>query len=73
MDRNDIERMASTVLRDYGVPMKVTGISPVGTGWTIAFAGPYPGAKGVQVNLSCERTSAHHVRESLKKGLDLTD
>ena len=73
MDRIDVERMATSVLREYGVPMKVTGISPVGSDWTVAFAGLHPGARPVEVNLQCGRSSAYHVRESLKKGLSLLD
>lgn len=73
MERTDVQRMADSVLRDYGVPMKVSAISIAPAGWTIAFAGYYPGATPVEVNLCCEHTSAHHVRESLKRSLALTD
>ena len=41
--------------------------------WTVAFAGFYPGSKPVEVILGCDRSSAHHVRESLKRGLDVCD
>ncbi len=75
MERTDVQRMADSVLRDYGVPMKVSGISAAGAagGWTIAFAGAYPGSRSVEVNVNCDRSSAHHVRESLKKGLAVFD
>ena len=73
MELNDVQRMADSVLREYGVPMKVSTISPAPTGWTIAFAGSYPGSRSCSVNLSCERSSAHHVRESLKKSLAVSD
>jgi hypothetical protein len=71
MEIHDVQRMANSVLRDYGVPMKVSTISAVAAGWTVAFAGFYPGSKPVEVNLACDRSSAHHIRESLKKGLDV--
>ena len=73
MDHNDVQRMADSVLREYGVPMKVSGISAATAGWTVAFAGFYPGAKPVEISLACERSSAYHVRESLKRGLDVCD
>jgi hypothetical protein len=73
MDRTDVQRMADSVLRDYGVPMKVSAISIAPSGWTIAFSGFYPGTAPVKVNLCCDRSSAHHVRESLKRSLALTD
>jgi hypothetical protein len=73
MQLNDVQRMADSVLREYGVPMKVSGISAATAGWTIAFAGFYPGAPALEVNVSCDRSSAHHVRESLKRSLDVSD
>jgi hypothetical protein len=73
MELQDVQRMADSVLREYGVPMKVSMISPVAAGWTVAFAGFYPGSKPVQVNLACDRSSAYHIRESLKKSLDVCD
>jgi hypothetical protein len=65
--------MADSVLRDYGVPLKVSRISIAEAGWTIAFDSFYPGGPGKQVDLRCDRNSAHHVRESLKRSLSLTD
>jgi hypothetical protein len=73
MERTDIERMADSVLREYGVPLKVAGIAMADSGWTIAFTGTFPGAPAREVSLRCERTSPYHVRESLKRSLALTD
>lgn len=73
MKLNDVQRMADSVLREYGVPMKVSGISAATAGWTIAFAGFYPGSPALEVNVNCDRSSAHHVRESLKRSLDVSD
>jgi hypothetical protein len=73
MERTDVERMAVSVLREYGVPLKVAGIESAGAGWTIAFARAFSGAPALEVNLQCERTSPYHVRESLKRSLELTD
>jgi hypothetical protein len=73
MELNDVQRMADSVLREYGLPMKVSTISAAPAGWTIAFAGFYPGSVAVHVNLSCGRSSPYHVRESLKKSLAVSD
>jgi len=73
MERLDVQRLADSVLRDYAVPMKVATISAAAAGWTIAFAGFYAGSRSVEVNLNCDRSSAYHVRESLKKSLDVCD
>jgi hypothetical protein len=73
MERADVQRMADSVLREYGVPMKVSAISAVDTGWTIAFSGLYAGSQLLEVSVSSDRSSAHHVRESLKRSLDVGD
>jgi hypothetical protein len=73
MERTDVQRMADSVLREYGVPMKVSTISAAAAGWTIMFAGSYPGSPSFAVNLNCDRNSVHHVRESLKKSLAVGD
>jgi hypothetical protein len=74
MESTDLQRMADSVLRDYGVPLKVAHISEIEAGWTIAFSAARPGALPKQVSLRCcDRSSMHHVRESLKRGLDLSD
>jgi hypothetical protein len=74
MESTDLQRMADSVLRDYGVPLKVSWISAVDAGWTIAFSAARPGGPSRQVNLRCsERSSMHHVRESLKRSLDVSD
>jgi hypothetical protein len=39
MERIDVQRMADSVLRDYGVPLKVSTISVAEADWAIAFAG----------------------------------
>jgi hypothetical protein len=73
MELDDLRRMANSVLSDYGVPMKVSEISAVNSGWTIAFAGFYPGSPALEVNLASDRRSAHHMRESLKRSLAVSD
>jgi hypothetical protein len=74
METTDLHRMADSVLRDYGVPLKVSQISAVEAGWTIAFSAARPGGSPRQVSLRCsQRSSMHHVRESLKRSLDVSD
>jgi hypothetical protein len=73
MERADVQRMADSVLREYGVPMKVSAISAADTGWTIAFSSLYAGSPSIEVNVSSDRAPAHHVRESLKRSLDVSD
>ena len=73
MERTDIERLADSVLRQYGVPLRIAGIASTGADWTIAFAGTFPGAPAREITLRRERASAYHVRESLKRGLELSD
>lgn len=73
MERTDVQRMADSVLRDYGIPMKVSAISAAEAGWTINFSSLYAGSPLLQVNVSSDRNSAHHVRESLKRSLDVSD
>ena len=74
MVSTDLQRMADSVLRDYGVPLKVSEISEIDAGWTIAFTASRPGGAAKQVSLRCgARSSMHHVRESLKRGLDVSD
>jgi hypothetical protein len=73
MDRIDVQRMADSVLRDYGVPMRVSAISAAEAGWTIAFSSVYAESPLLEVSVKSDRSSAHHVRESLKRSLDVSD
>jgi hypothetical protein len=74
MESTDLQRVADSILREYGVPLRVSQISAVDAGWTIAFDAARPGAAPRQVSLRCcERSSIHHIRELLKRGLDVSD
>jgi hypothetical protein len=53
--------------------MKVSAISAAEAGWTIAFSSLYAGSPLLEVSVSSHRSSAHHVRESLKRSLDVCD
>src|SRR4051812_17200695 len=73
MERTDVQRMADSVLRDYGVPMKVSAISAADAGWPFSLDSWFRGFPVKLVDLQCDRTSAHHVRESLRGSLSLRD
>jgi hypothetical protein len=74
MERVDVQRMADSVLREYGVPLKVSTISAAEAGWAIAFTGNAPGSPLKEVILRCGgKRSVHHIRESLKRSLDVLD
>ena len=72
MERTDILRMADSVLREYGVPLKVAGISHAGADWTIAFAGTFPGAHAIedalQAGVDTTGVTIHYVDEGLDTG-----
>ena len=61
MERTDVQRMADSVLRDYGVPLKVSTISAAEAGWTIAFAWRYPGSPLRQVQPPLRRAQLRSI------------
>ena len=74
MERDEIERIARVVVRDYGLSLKLDRVSIGQTGQcTVGFADSYSGAS-VSVGIWCdEKVSPHGVRESLKRGLQVAD
>jgi len=70
----DIEQIARGLVREYALPLTVRGVSLVEPGrCTIGFADRYSGAATI-VGVCCDaRVSRHHVRESLKRELDICD
>lgn len=75
MKRDDIERIANVVLRDYGLPFRLLTVTDVLAGrCAVAFADSYSGQPTLRVDVWCDdKTSAHRVRELLKSGLDVAD
>jgi len=70
----EIERIARTVLRDYGLPFQIDAVSPEQTGHcTVAFSDALSGVI-VRVGVWCDaKVSPYHVRESLKRGLHVSE
>jgi hypothetical protein len=70
----DVEQIARLVLRDYALPLRFDAITHESAGQcTVDFLERYGGAKR-RVAVWCDgKVSAHNVRESLKRGLDVTD
>lgn len=70
----DVEQIARLILRDYALPLRFDAITPDSTGQcTVGFFDLYGGGKR-HVAVWCHaKVSAHTVRESLKRGLDVTD
>ena len=75
MKRDDIERIAKVVLRDYGLPFRLHTVTPVVAGrCAVGFADSYSGQPTVSVDVWCDdKASPHSVRESLKSGLNVSD
>ena len=74
MEAVDIEQIARGLVREYALPLIVRGVSLAEPGrCTIGFADRYSGAPTI-VGVCCDpRVSRHHLRESLKRGLDISD
>lgn len=75
MDRFDIERIAQTIIRDYGLPVRVATLSFERAGRCIVQVSERcsPGTT-VAVGVWCDaKASPHYVRESLKQGLHVSD
>ena len=70
----EIEGIARTVLRDYGLPLQFEAISPERAGQcTVAFSDAFSGAT-VCVGVWCDaKVSPHQVRESLKRWLHVSE
>ncbi len=74
MQPTDVEQIARLVLRDYALPLRFDAITHDGAGQcTVGFLEQYGGAKR-RVAVWCDgKVSPHNVRESLKRGLDVSD
>jgi len=71
---SDIKAIATVVVRDYGLPLRLTQVSTDSTGQCIlAFSHTCAGAD-VSIALWCDaKVSPHHARESIKRGLQVAD
>lgn len=75
MNRFDIERIAGTVVREYGLPLRLDTISFVEPGrCVVRFAERFSPTIKVSVGVWCdEKVSPHNLRESIKNKLLVND
>ena len=75
MEQAEIEQIARVIVREYGLPLKLREVMIGAAGrCTVGFSDSYSGAAAVSVGIWCDaKVSAHGVRESLKKGLQVAD
>jgi hypothetical protein len=76
MESADVVRIATDVLREYGVPFALVGVSvstPLAR-WVVALTDLHTGSQRVAIDTCCDRdASPYHLRESLKAKLDVGD
>ena len=70
----DVEQIARTVVRDYGLPLKFGAVSTERPGHcTVGFLDSHSG-ETLSVGVWCDgKATPHHVRESLKRALSVSD
>jgi hypothetical protein len=73
MTAADVARIAAAVLREYGVPLSVAGVTmEPPAGWIVSLRDIYSGGRPLAINTRCHGdTSAYRLRESLKAKLDV--
>jgi len=74
MSTLDVEAIARVVVRDYGLPLRLALVSTAPTGECIVGFAHTCAGPDVSIALWCDaKVSAHHVRESIKRGLQVGD
>ncbi len=75
MEHADVVHIASSVVRDYGLPLKLDAVSIApAAGWTVEFRDQCRGSRVVRVQTLCDaHSSPYRLRESLKRGLEVGD
>ena len=70
----DVERIARTLVREYGLPLQVNGVSPDQRGrCTVGFADSFSGAT-FGIDVWCDtNASPCQIRETLTRGLQVRD
>jgi hypothetical protein len=70
----DVEQIARMVIREYALPYRFREVTAARPGeCTVGFSDAFSGAT-LRVNVWCDaKASPYAVRESLKRGLDITD
>jgi hypothetical protein len=67
--------MATAVLREYGVPLSLAGVSMApGSGWIVSFRDLHSGSRQLSVAIRCDGgASPYRLGESLKARLAVED
>ena len=75
MESIDIERIATLVVRDYGLPFRINSVSCESQGKrVVAFTDPYSAQLAAQVSVWCDsKATPYSVRETLKRALEVAD
>jgi hypothetical protein len=75
MESTEVARIATAVIREYGVPLSVVGVSIVPhSGWIVTFADVYSGRQRRAIHTRCAGdASPYRLRESLKARLAVDD
>jgi hypothetical protein len=76
MESADVARIAAAVLREYGVPLSLVGVSIVAppAGWVVSFTDIHTGRQRLANETRCDcDASPYRLRESLKAKLDVGD
>jgi hypothetical protein len=70
----DVEQIARTVIREYGLPYRFDAVTAGRAGeCRVGFSDTFSGAT-VEVDVWCDaKASPYAIRESLKRGLDVSD
>ena len=75
MESAEVARIATAVIREYGVPLSVVGVSIAPrSGWIVTFTDVYSGRQRRAIDTRCAGdASAYRLRESLKAKLAVDD
>ena len=75
MELSEVEKIARSIIRDYGLPLRLATVASERPGRCIVgFSDRYTPATAVAVGLWHDaKASSHSVRESLKRGLEIND
>jgi hypothetical protein len=75
MESAEVVRIATAVLREYGVPLSLASVSMApGSGWIVSFKDIHSGNQQLSVATRCDGSaSPYRLRESLKARLAVED
>jgi hypothetical protein len=75
MELADVEKIARSILRDYGLPLRLETVAVERPGrCVIGFSSQYSPANAFKFGIWHDtKVSSHNIRESLKRGLQVND